>query len=223
MDDTELFTHRHLFSKPHRSSLLLGVALIGISFLAVHYAYLYSLIYSIRPETGYVSDVFLDNLPIINLNYLIVEGALVSIVMGTLLVLYRPRSVLFSLKAVALFVIVRAFFISLTHLGIYPGHIDPGPGYVDSLYSELNLQTGFFFSGHTGMPYLMALIFWDTPKLRYGFIALALLFAVAVLLAHVHYSIDVFAAPFITYGVFRLSQFLFPRDFKLLQSEAPTK
>ena len=36
-------------------------------------------------------------------------------------------------------------------------------------------------------------IFWDEKLWRYVFLALAVVFGAAVLLAHVHYSIDVFA------------------------------
>jgi membrane-associated phospholipid phosphatase len=35
-------------------------------------------------------------------------------------------------------------------------------------------------------------------------------FGASVLLAHVHYSIDVFAAPFIVYGVFVIAAKVFP-------------
>jgi hypothetical protein len=47
---------------------------------------------------------------------------------------------------------------------------------------------------------------------------LSFVFAVAVLLAHIHYSIDVFAAPFMAYGIFKVSQYLFLRDYKLIES-----
>jgi hypothetical protein len=39
-----------------------------------------------------------------------------------------------------------------------------------------------------------------------------------VLLAHVHYSIDVFAAPFIVYGMYVITAKLFPRDYALFAS-----
>jgi hypothetical protein len=35
-----------------------------------------------------------------------------------------------------------------------------------------------------------------------------------VLFAHVHYSIDVFASPFMTYGIFTIAKTLFPQDYK---------
>jgi membrane-associated phospholipid phosphatase len=109
-------------------------------------------------------------------------------------------------------------FVSLTHVGIYPGNIDPGLGFFDGLYSYLNFQTGFFFSGHTGLPFFMALIFWDKFSARVVFLILSFVFAVAVLLAHIHYSIDVFAAPFMAYGIFKIACYLFPRDYELIES-----
>src|SRR5258708_19171404 len=51
---------------------------------------------------------------------------------------------------------------------------------------------------------------------RRFFLVLAFLFGISVLLAHVHYSIDVFAAPFITYGVFVITSRLFKRDYALI-------
>jgi len=71
-----------------------------------------------------------------------------------------------------------------------------------------------FFSGHVGLTYLMALLLWDTPRLRYIYLAISIMFAAVVLLGHLHYSIDVFAAYFITYSIYILSTRLFKRDYE---------
>jgi len=210
-------TIKKLFGLEYRYSLIAALLFLGVAYVAEHFANLYEMEYSLRPTSTYVGDLLLDNLPVINLNFIIIEGALLSIVLGIFFVLSRPRSVLFTLKALALFIVIRAFCVSLTHVGIYPGNIDPGLGFFDGVYSYLNFQTGFFFSGHTGLPVLMALIYWRESPMRFIFLGLSLIFGVAVLLAHIHYSIDVFAAPFMAYGIFKLAQYLFPRDYELIQ------
>ena len=212
------FTYKDIFSDGKLYSLLGALFLLGFAYVFEHFANLYELAYSVRPTSNYVGDLVLDNLPVINLNLIIVEGALLSIVFGTLYVLSKPRYVLFTLKALALFIAIRALFISLTHVGIYPGNIDPGAGIFDGLYTYLNFQSGFFFSGHAGLPFLMALIFWAKLRARLVFLLMSFVFAVAVLFAHIHYSIDVFAAPFMAYGIFAIAKWLFPRDYELIKS-----
>lgn len=211
-------TIRDLFSPTYRYSLLSALVLLGGAYLAEHFANVYAHIYMVRPTSNYVGDFLLDGLPAIDLNLIIIDTALVSIVCGTLFVLSKPRYVLFSLKALALFVIIRAFFISLTHVGMPPETILPNSGMFDVVYSYLNFQIGLFFSGHTGLPFLMALIFWRTYAPRIIFLSLSGVFAVAVLLTHTHYSIDVFAAPFMAFGIFHIAKHFFPRDYKLIDS-----
>lgn len=216
--DADSLSIKDLFGPRWRYSLLFAFALLGAAYVAEHFANIYAFAYLARPTTTYVGDLVLDNLPVIDLSFIIIECALVSIVAGTLFVLSRPRYILFSLKALALFIIIRALSISLTHVGFYPSHMEPGLGFFDGVYTYLNFQLGFFFSGHTAMPILMAFIFWDYRAARIAFLGLALVFGVAVLLAHIHYSIDVFAAPFMAYGVFKIACYLFPRDYELTRS-----
>ena len=206
-----------LFSGEKLYSFITALLLLSGAYVLEHYANLYELEYSLRPTSTYVGDIVLDNIPVVDLNLIVIQGALASIVFGAIFVIFRrSRYVLFSIKVVALFIAIRAFFISLTHMGIYPGHVYPEPGFFSAIYTYLNLQTGFFFSGHTGMPFLMALIFWREYRIRIIFLAMSFVFAVAVLFAHSHYSIDVFAAPFMAYGIFEIARYLFPRDYALI-------
>jgi len=209
------FTLRDIFSGERLTSLLGAFALLGASYVVEHFANIYAFDYSQRPTSNYVGDLVLDNIPVVDLSFIIIEVALISIVLVTMFVISKPRYLLFTLKAVALFIIIRAIFISLTHVGIHPDNIAPGLGFFDSIYTYLNFQTGLFFSGHTGMPFLVALIFWGNKRVRYVLLSLSFIFAVAVLLAHIHYSIDVLAAPFMAYCIFKIAQYLFPRDYDL--------
>lgn len=210
------FTLRDIFSRERLPSLLTALVLLGAAYVFEHFANIYAFAYSLRPTSNHVGDLVLDTIPVIDLNFIIIEGALITIVLGTLFVFSRPRSVLFSLKALAVFIIIRAVFISLTHVGIHPDNIIPGLGFFDGIYLYLNFQTGLFFSGHTGLPFLFALIFWEKPPVRYILLSVSFVFGVAVLFAHIHYSIDVFAAPFMAYGIFKIACYLFPRDYELI-------
>jgi len=64
----------------------------------------------------------------------------------------------------------------------------------------------------------MALVFYHEKHWRYIYFAISIVFGISVLIAHIHYSIDVFAAPFITYSIFSIARILFKRDYKLVVS-----
>jgi hypothetical protein len=215
---TDLFSIRDLFGQAYRYRLFGALALLGVSYVVEHFANEYAFEYLERPTSASVGDFILDNTSTIDLNLIIIEGALFAIVFGILYTLRRPRYILFTLKAIALFITIRALFISLTHVGFYPDHIYPGLGLFDGLYLYLNFQLGFFFSGHAALPFLMALIFWANRRVRIIFLLMSLVFGVAVLLTHIHYSIDVFAAPFMAYSIFHIAKYLFPRDYELIES-----
>src|SRR5207247_1430986 len=147
----------------------LGILLLVLSLLIQVGAGRYSL--SRASRFSFVGDLFLDNLPAINLNWLIVQGAIVLWVGTAIFLFFRPQYSLFGLKAVSLFIITRSFFISLTHIGIYPETIPVVQhGLSNGLYSLLTFQGNYFFSGHTGLPFLMGLIFWPDKPMRYFFL-----------------------------------------------------
>lgn len=168
--------------------------------------------------SNFVGDVVLDNFPLFDIDFLVVQGALLFWAIVIALLFARPQYLLFGLKAIALFVIFRSFFVSLTHIGVYPEQISLESGVGVKFYNLFTFQGNYFFSGHTGLPFLLSLIFWQERPWRWFFLVATVVFGIAVLAAHIHYSIDVFSAPFITYAIFALGQKLFPRDYALVNA-----
>lgn len=145
-----------------------------------------------------VGDIVLDHLPLWDVQTAHVYGASTFWLGILAFCLCHPKDLPFQLRTTAAFLLVRAAFVPMTHLGP-PHNLLQIPGDMTSLY----IYPGdLFFSGHVGGPFLFALLL----RQHRGMHALCLLatcfFAAIVLLGHLHYSIDVFSAPFIAYGVY---------------------
>lgn len=65
------------------------------------------------------------------------------------------------------------------------------------------LQKDLFFSGHTGSAFFFYLLI-KNRFLKYFMLCVTVLIGTFVLLQHVHYSIDVFSAPFFTYVTYKI-------------------
>lgn len=172
--------------------------------------------YATSRSSNFVTDVVLSNVPVFHLEFLFVYGSIVFWAFVAILCLVKPRVIPFTLKSIALFVIVRAVFISITHIGPFPTRMELGS---TSIVNEFTFGGDLFFSGHTGLPFLMALIFWQNRFLRIVFITTAIVFGVVVLLSHLHYSIDVLGAFFITYTIFHIAEFIFKKDHRFLTAK----
>ena len=210
--------HKGFWTPARKRSMWFGVLLLVLSVIIQIVLGRFSSRVAVNAPS--VRDIFLDNLPLVNLSPVIVGGAIVLWVSAWVLLIVKPRYLIFATKAIALYIISRAFFFSLTHVGPYPLHYAPSAH--NGGYPRCTTSSRFrgisFYSGHTAFPFLLALIFWDNKYLRYLFLILTVFFGASVLLAHVHYSIDVFAAPFIVYGMYIITAKLFPRDHALFAS-----
>ena len=184
-------------------------------FVMSYWVYSYALVYSAEMAGSSVPDFFLDHVPYINTVPVIFYGT-VLFVLGVLALLgMRPRQIPYFLKVTGLFILVRAFFIILTHMGPPPDHgMLEGPSFMYAFFQGAD----FFFSGHTGYPFLLALLYWKNIRARLLFLACSVTMAVCVLLARLHYSIDVFAAYFIVYGIFQIGQRVFWRDARVFHA-----
>lgn len=193
-------------------SIFLGAFLLGLSLVFNHLASAYATLRAGNP----VPDLFLDNLPVFNVDFIVNEGAILFGIFIGVIVFFKPKKIPFILKSTAFFVLVRAIFIMFTHLGPIPQHsyLDP-----TDVFTDLTAGGDYFFSGHTGLPFLMALIFWGDYRIRLVCLIASLIFATSVILGHLHYSIDVFAAFFITHTIFVMAKKFFRRDYSLFLSD----
>jgi PAP2 superfamily C-terminal len=207
--DTVAKRYRRCLSDKHFWATLGFSLFLLIGSLIINF---YAGTYATQRESNPVSDIILSNIRVYDVDAIFVYGSIAFWFFIGFICFYQPQKAPFTLKSIALFTAIRAVFITLTHIGPFPTHVDIDP---TSFISYFTFGGDLFFSGHTGLPFLMALVFWDTKALRIGFIICSIIFGVVVLLGHLHYSIDVAAAFFITYSIFHIAEWLFKRDRKL--------
>lgn len=193
--------------------------LLGLVWLAVALVInFYASNYATANASGAVADVILSNTRVYDVEIIFVYGAIILWLIATGACLREPKYLPFVLKSLVLFILIRSVFISLTYISPYPFRAAISSTFFSSPYFQ-GIFTGddLFFSGHTGLPFLLALIFWRAPRLRLMFLAFSLLFGVVVLLGHLHYSIDVLAAFFIVFSIFSLAKTFFKKDWQRCQ------
>jgi hypothetical protein len=188
------------------AGLLLAVAVVADTFANS---------YAVSTGSNPVKDIILSNVRVFDVDFLVNYGPIMILILVIFVLFLRPQAIPFTVKSIALFIIIRSGFISLTHIGQFePQLIIPNSGFINFMGG--GNSGGLFFSGHTGVPFLLAIIFWDNKILRFGFIILSIVLGTAMLLAHLHYTIDVAGAFFITPSIFYLAQNFFRRDYRLL-------
>lgn len=197
-------------NKSFLASCILSVMMLLASFAVNFYAGSYATEYA----SNAVTDVVLNNIPVFDVDGLFIYGTILFWIFVTIYCLLHPQRIPFTFKTISLFVLIRSVFVSLTHIGPFPTQIEIS----SNIVSKFSFGGDLFFSGHTGLPFLLALIFWDTKYLRVLFIASSILFGIVVLLGHLHYSIDVLAAFFITASIYRLAEIFFKNDLRILKN-----
>ncbi len=201
-----------------QSNYLLSLAVAIVIFAASLVINYYAGTYATEKASSSVTDIILSNTRAYDVDTLFIYGALALVGLIAILSFSKPERVPFILKNIGFFVLIRSMFIMMTHLGPFPIHADVS---AFNLISRFSFGGDLFFSGHTGLPFLMALSFWHNKTLRYLFIAISIFFGVVVLLGHLHYTIDVMSAFFITYGIHQISKLIFPKDFERMIKTIP--
>ncbi len=205
---------KYFKNKSYAWSLARGIAFLLLSLVINFYAGTYATSHA----SSSVTDIVLSNTRVYDVDLIFVYGYFILMFFIIAVGFWKPQRAPFIAKSAATFTIIRSVFISLTHISPFPDHVTITSTFFNNAYfTGLIKGDDLFFSGHTGMPFLLALICWDIKPLRYIFLAISLIFGTVVLLGHLHYSIDVLAAFFITYAIFDICKWLFKNDWKVFK------
>ncbi len=164
-----------------------------------------------------LNDIILDYLPIINLSFMYVYVYLfVLVLIIAYPLLFAPEKLPFTVFAVALIATIRAIFNIMTHLGPPVEDIELILTGLPDILKGMYFKADLFFSGHVAIPTLGFFIFKER-KIKWLWFSLIIVEILVNLFMHTHYSIDIFAAPFFSYAVFKFSQYIFKdnEEFKV--------
>jgi len=114
-----------------------------------------------------------------------------------------PNRLLFALQLYSLMAFVRIIAMFLLPLNPPEQMIILKDPFVEFFGSGNTLTKDLFFSGHTATLFILYLVS-ENKIIKIIFLISTILVAVFVLLQHVHYTIDVFAAIFFTYACYSL-------------------
>ncbi len=135
-----------------------GAAFLAASVIAIFAA----VTYATTNASNHVTDIVLSNVGPFDMRFLFVYGTFIGFVLVGSLLAWKPNCLPFALKSMALFLLVRAVFVSLTHIAPSPIEPPTPAPFLNSIF----YGSDQFFSGHTGLPFLLALAFWHMPLLR---------------------------------------------------------
>lgn len=139
----------------------------------------------------------------VNLTWLTFGLIYLSLIIAIITLINKPDKLLLALQCYTVMVLFRIAAMYLLPLEAPAKLLPLNDPFVQLFGTGKVLTKDLFFSGHTATLFLLYLI-TDNKKLKLIFLACTVVVALSVLLQHVHYTIDVFAAPFFAYGSFRL-------------------
>jgi hypothetical protein len=141
-----------------------------------------------------------------------VSGIIFSIIwgMGILILvraINRPSIYINYVWSLIFILIIRAITITLFPLNPPNGILILSDPLTNLFYGERVITKDLFFSGHTAILVLTTLCLENKKDKIIGVIA-ATIVGFLLLVQHVHYTLDVVAAPLIVYPLYRLAKFL---------------
>ena len=188
-----------LADKKFRTELLVTVVFIVILF---YYIPLFLNFIESRPGVVLPDPILLLFNPV-DVTWLTFIIIYLSVIVGLISFAREPKQILLAAQAYALLIIFRVGAMYLTPFAAPEKILPLDDPFVQSISSGTVLTKDLFFSGHTATLFLIFLI-EKNKWLKLLFLFLTIAVAFCVLIQQVHYSIDVFAAPFFAYGSYKL-------------------
>ena len=179
--------------------------ILTILFLAVIlYIFPNFLIYVEERQGVTLTDPILELFNPIDLTWLTFGLIYISLIVAIYSFAAKPEVLLLALQSYSLLVIFRMMVMYSAPLNAPEKLILLNDPFVQFFGSGEVLTKDLFFSGHTATLFLLFLIS-DKKYLKIIFLMSSILVGIAVLLQHVHYTIDVLAAPFFAYSSYKIA------------------
>ncbi len=150
-----------------------------------------------------LADPILELFKPIDLTWLTFGLIYISLIVAIFSFAAKPDILLLALQSYSLLVIFRMMVMYSAPLDAPERMILLNDPLVQFLGSGEVLTKDLFFSGHTATLFLLFLVS-DKKRLKIIFLMSTVLVGIAVLLQHVHYTIDVLAAPFFAYSSYKI-------------------
>ncbi len=181
----------------YRFVITVAIYIVMVSFLA-------GLLTDFEKRDGFsFSDPILNMFAPIDLTYMVFVLTYGLVLFAMVYFLKDPSYFMLGFQSYVLLLTLRIITIWLLPLNAPETTIPMNDPVVQSFGNGEILTKDLFFSGHTSAAFLF--LFLAREKwARYLFLALGLLIGTSVILQHVHYTIDVIAAPFFSYTAFRI-------------------
>jgi len=138
----------------------------------------------------------------IDLTWLTFALIYVSLLVAIATLFTNPKRLLFAIQFYTLMVAVRIVAMYLLPLEPPSQMIILNDPLVEFFGTGQTLTKDLFFSGHTATLFILFLVS-EKKIIKTIFLFSTIVVAISVLLQHVHYSIDVFAAVFFTYACYK--------------------
>ncbi len=187
--------------KSFRNKIIITSILLGACAFSASIVFQYAQ----HREGLLLNDYLLNRLPVLNLSAWIFTVLYILLVVSVLSLLTKPNLFLTALQAYVILTIFRFITILLTPLEPPSGILILYDPFVQHLFYQQTVTKDLFFSGHTSILILMAFVV-PGLYLRVTLIIGATAVAVMLLLQHVHYTVDILAAPLFAWLAFLLAK-----------------
>lgn len=173
-----------------------------ISFLVVLLILLSAFLNFIEMREGVVlHDPLLEFFSTMDLTWLIFGLLYISLITAIIIFSRNPELLMLAFQSYVLMIIFRIAAMYSMPLNPPSGMIPLNDPVVEYFGTGQRLTKDLFFSGHTATLFLLFLLA-DKKLPKFFFLISTILVGFSVLFQHVHYTIDVFAAPFFAYCSF---------------------
>jgi membrane-associated phospholipid phosphatase len=178
--------------------------LFSIIILAVVLYFYSDFLNSIEAREGFsFKDPVLKLIKPVDLTWLIFISIYLSLLAGIVILIKNPLKLAFTIQIYFVLILVRMIAMYTVPFNPPPDMIPLNDPFVQFFGTGKLLTKDLFFSGHTATLFLLYLVV-EKKSLKKIFLLLTVIIAVSVIVQHVHYFIDVFAAPFFTFGCYAL-------------------